>query len=60
MAILPDIVHPASAQSSEEWPVRLAVIVPAEKFPLESRATMVEAVLAFVASVVNVPLGKDR
>ena len=35
----------------EEVPVRLAVIVPAEKLPEPSRATMVEAVLALVASV---------
>ncbi len=32
-------------------PVTLAVIVPAVKFPLASRATMAEAVLAFVAVV---------
>ena len=32
-------------------PVKLAVIVPAEKFPLASRATMALAVLAFVAVV---------
>lgn len=32
-------------------PVKLAVIVPAVKFPLASRATMAEAVLASVAVV---------
>ena len=38
----------------EEVPVKLAVIVPAEKLPEPSRATMVEAVFAFVASEVMV------
>ena len=35
-------------------PLRVAVIVPAEKLPLESRATTLEAVLVAVASTVAV------
>jgi hypothetical protein len=35
-------------------PLRVAVIVPAEKLPLESRATTFEAVLADVASTAAV------
>jgi hypothetical protein len=35
------------------FPVRLAVMVPAEKLPEASRLTMVEAVLALVAAVVS-------
>jgi hypothetical protein len=45
------------------FPDRVAVIVPAEKFPLESRATIVEAVFRLVASLVIVtpvePLYED-
>jgi hypothetical protein len=36
------------------FPERVAVIVPATKFPLESLATMVDAVFKFVASLVIV------
>jgi hypothetical protein len=40
------------------FPLSVAVIVPAEKFPDPSRATMVEAVFAFVASLVIVMLAE--
>lgn len=51
IAILPPMVHPANAQSNEAWPVNDAVIVPAEKLPLLSRATIVEFVFVLTASV---------
>ena len=51
VTVSPAIVHPVSAQSEDAWPVSAAVIVPALKLPLESRATIVEAVFAFVASL---------
>ena len=41
--MLPDIVPPVRARLSDECPVKLAVIVPALKFPPLSRATIVEA-----------------
>ena len=48
---VPLIVQPAKAQSLEACPVSAAAMVPAEKLPLLSRATMVEAVFELVASV---------
>ena len=44
----------ASVVAVEALPERAAVIVPAEKLPEASRATMVEAVLALVAFDVTV------
>src|ERR1700733_7830174 len=50
IARAPDIVPPVSGRSSEACPAKDAVMVPARKLPLPSRATTVEAVLALVAS----------
>lgn len=47
----PDMVSPALSTLLEAEPVRLAVMVPAEKFPLASLATMAAKVLALVAVV---------
>lgn len=51
IASAPDNVPPVSGRSSDACPVSDAVIVPAEKLPLASRATIVDTVFAFVASV---------
>jgi hypothetical protein len=55
---VPDKYVPAVKELATELacPVKVAVIVPAEKLPEASRATMVEAVLALVAleATVNV------
>ena len=45
---VPERVPPVSGRFPEAIPVRLAVIVPAEKLPLESRKTPVLAVFAEV------------
>jgi len=51
---VPVIVSPAFSTLLEALPVKFAVMVPAEKLPDASRATLVLAVLALVASVANV------
>ena len=53
---MPDKYVPAVKELATELacPVKVAVIVPAEKLPEASRATMVEAVLALVALEVTV------
>ena len=48
---VPVIVSPALRTLAEAAPVKLAVIVPAEKLPDPSRATIVSVVFALVASV---------
>ena len=53
MAMLPAMVPPVRARLPEAVPVRAAVMVPAEKLPLESRATKVFAV--FVEEVATLP-----
>lgn len=46
-------VPPVKGRSSDECPVRLAVIVVAEKFPEPSRLTIAEFVFALVAALAN-------
>lgn len=48
---LPERVPPVNGKFREATPVKLAVMMPAEKFPEVSRATMALAVFKFVAVV---------
>ena len=50
----PAVVAYVAFVADEALPDKVAVIVPAEKLPEASRATMVEAVFAFVALEVTV------